>query len=96
MTEAVPIEETLDYTLYQLRDDDGTVIGNEYRHKNPEIAIAESLRAKARNALAANNAYIAAGGGTTPAQRDTQIRTLTRECNALIRLLLQLLDTDDA
>ncbi len=48
---------------------------------------AEQIEAKAEQALAANATYLAL---TTPtvAQNTVQIRLLTRECNALIRLLL--------
>jgi len=52
---------------------------------------ADLLMSKARQALATNAAYLALGAPTN-AQNLNQIRTLTRENNALIRLMLGALD----
>ena len=62
-----------------------------------------TIAAKAEHALTANATFLALASPTT-AQAVAQVRTLTRECNALIRLLLStvidgdraLLDVDDA
>lgn len=48
------------------------------------------IQAKALAALAANAAYL--DTNPTNAQNVAQIKALTRQCNALIRLLLNMLD----
>lgn len=50
-----------------------------------------ALRDKAQQALTANAAYLAVASPTA-AQNTAQIQRLTRECNALIRLLIGRLD----
>lgn len=55
---------------------------------------AATLREKATQALTANNTFLALASPTN-AQVLAQTRTLTRECSALIRLALNLLDTTD-
>lgn len=63
---------------------------------NEPTVIAEtnkrSLEAKANTALTANATYIAIASPTT-AQNTAQIKALTRQNNALIRLLLKKLDS---
>lgn len=49
---------------------------------------------RARTALTANATYLALGNPTA-AQNLAQIRSLTRQCSALIRLALNQLDTTD-
>jgi hypothetical protein len=55
---------------------------------------ADGLRAKAAQALATNADFLALASPTN-AQTLAQVKTLTRECNAVIRLLLGHLDTTD-
>ncbi len=55
-------------------------------------ANAETLRAQAASALATNSAYLALGS-PTQAQAVAQVRMLTLEVSALIRLALGLLDS---
>lgn len=52
---------------------------------------AETIRTRAGAALAVNATYLALPTPNT-AQNTAQIKALTRECNALIRLLLDQLD----
>lgn len=60
-----------------------------------ELANARDLQTKARSALAANAAYLALASPTA-VQNTAQIKLLTRETNALIRLLLyDLADVSD-
>jgi len=51
-----------------------------------------SLESKANTALTSNTTYLALASPTT-AQNTAQIKSLTRQNNALIRLLLKKLDT---
>lgn len=53
-----------------------------------------TLRDRAQQALAANATYLALGNPSN-AQVVQQVGRLTRECSAVIRLLLGLLDTTD-
>lgn len=58
----------------------------------PEAKARLNLVGKANNALAANSTYLAIGSPTN-AQVAAQVALLTKECNALIRLLLSKLDS---
>ena len=58
-------------------------------------AVRASLESKAIAALDANTAFLAIASPSN-AQTLAQVRLLTRECNALIRVLLSRLDRDDA
>jgi hypothetical protein len=56
----------------------------------------QTLRDRAQTALANNQAFLALATPTT-AQAITQVKALTRQTNALIRLMLRALDNiDDA
>lgn len=52
----------------------------------------QALQSKAQAALTANANFLAIAS-PTQAQTLAQVQTLTKECNALVRLLLGLLDT---
>lgn len=53
-----------------------------------------SIAAKAPNALANNSAFLALSA-PTQAQAVAQVTALTRQMNAVIRILLGMLDTTD-
>jgi hypothetical protein len=80
---------------YRVRNDTGTPIGWDHELI---LTVAEAnettLRQRAQNALTANATYLARTAPTT-AQKDAQIAQLTRECSALIRLLLNQTDSTD-
>jgi hypothetical protein len=90
------IEETTSFKRYQVTDAQGKMIGEDVEPKlAPEQLTEQSLRSKASAALAANAAFLAKASPTN-AEVVAQVKLLTRECNALIRLVLSQLDTDDA
>lgn len=57
-------------------------------------ANADTLRRRTESALESNRAFLAIAN-PTPAQTAAQVKTLTRECSAVIRLLLGRLDATD-
>jgi hypothetical protein len=61
----------------------------------PEQDTAISIRSKATQAIGVNNAFLSLASPSA-AQVTAQVRVLTRECNALIRLMVAQLDADDA
>lgn len=80
---------------YEVRDAGGLVIGyDDESVPTPEQLNAATLRALAAAALAANATYLALA---TPnaAQTTAQVQRVTRECSAVIRLALGLLDSTD-
>lgn len=66
---------------YNIEPKAGTPLANE-----------EDLRQRSRQALQANDAFLAISVPTN-AQTLAQVKALTRECSALIRLLLNQVDT---
>lgn len=84
-------------TIVEYRDDDGALlwIGYEDQQMVPEQLNEATLRDRARNAIAGNNTYLALPQPPTNAENLAQLRRLTRECSALIRLTLGALDTTD-
>lgn len=53
--------------------------------------VVDDLRTKALAALTANATFLAIGAPTN-GQISTQVQRLTRECNGLIRLMLNIID----
>ncbi len=69
----------------------GNVLSLVVIDDTPDQINAATLRTKAQQALTANATFLALAAPTN-AQALAQTKTLTRECNALIRLLLHQLD----
>ncbi len=72
----------------------GRLVATRTEPVPPEVTNADALRDKATAALTANATYLALPSPTN-AQNLAQIRALTRETNALVRLLLGSLDSLD-
>lgn len=75
-------------------DKDGTVTDSQSAEVLPEEANRNTLEGRAAQALAANKTYLALGSPTN-AQNLAQIRLLTQECSALIRILLNRFEATD-
>jgi uncharacterized protein involved in exopolysaccharide biosynthesis len=59
---------------------------------DPTVANLATLRTRVQTALTTNATYLALASPST-AQNTAQIQALTKECNGLIRLLLNQLDS---
>lgn len=70
---------------------DGKLVATETVQVTQDQLNGDTLRDKARQALTANATYLAITSPTT-AQNTAQIQRLTRECGALIRLVIGALD----
>lgn len=78
--------------LYRVLDGAGQPVGfDEEPVAGTPVANASALSDRAAQALAANATYLAIATPTN-AQVAAQVQRLTKECSALIRLLLGLLD----
>ncbi|MBA3356233.1 MAG: hypothetical protein H0U18_09945 [Pyrinomonadaceae bacterium] len=72
-------------------DGNGNLVSVTAQEISPLVFNERSLYTKAQQALAVNATYLALATPTV-AQNTAQVKALTRECNALIRLLLGSLD----
>lgn len=72
-------------------DGKGNLISTQTVDIPPEITNADTLRSRASQALTANTTFLALATPTN-AQVVAQVQRLTKECNALIRLVLGQLD----
>lgn len=80
-------------TYFDVREDGkGHVLSSTTRPIPPETLNHDAIVTKATAALAANSTFLAIASPTA-AQTLTQVQRLTRENNAIIRLLLGLLDS---
>ena len=80
---------------YQVFGDQGQPIGiDEETVPTPEMANAATLRNRLLQALSANTAHLGKAT-TTNADNTAHLRRITQQNSALIRLMLEMLDTTD-
>ena len=80
---------------WRVLNDQGEEIGiDEELIPTPEMVNAATLRGRLLQALAANAAHLAKAT-TTTAENTAHLRRVTQQNSALIRLMLELLDTTD-
>lgn len=85
------IETTATYKRYRVTDGSGKVVGEDLESIVPADVNLAQIAQKAQQALQANSTFLGLASPTA-AQVTTQVQRLTRESNALIRLVLGLLD----
>jgi len=89
------IEDNGRVRRYRILDDANQEIGtDEETVRTPGQVNETTMRNRVAVALTANATYLALATPTN-AQTTAQVQRLTRECSALIRLLVGLLDTTD-
>ena len=80
---------------YRVLNDAGQQIGtDEETIPTPEMANAATMRSRLQQALSANATHLAKTT-TTNAENTAHLRRVTQQNSALIRLMLELLDTAD-
>lgn len=81
--------------VYEVTDDGGTVIGRDYEAiQTPAMLNEATIRDRATTALTVNRDFLAIASPSN-AQTLAQVKALTRQNTAVIRLLLGLLDDTD-
>ena len=89
------VEQTTEYARYTITDDDGNVIGVDVEHTpTPEQTNFATLTHQALAAFNTNRRAIAATNPTN-AQVVAQVKNLSAQNNAIMRLLLGLLGGTD-
>lgn len=86
--------ENSEAEVWATRTANGGMVEHRPKPNTPPV-IRMSLEGKAVAAIATNNAFLALPS-PTQAQTLAHVKTLTRENNALIRILLGRLEADDA